>query len=228
MDISERLKTVKKRISMAAQGVGTSPDDIVLVGVSKGIEREKILEGIRAGVKILGENYIQEACKKIESIKDAARWHFVGHLQKNKVNLAVKFFELIHSVDSFLLAEKINKEAEKLQKIQDVLIQVNIEKEKTKHGIEIEALENFFGTIQHFKNLRICGLMAIPPWYENPEKNRKNFSCLRQLKEKIDRLRPQNWEGRYLSMGMSDDFEIAIQEGSNMVRIGRLIFGERR
>lgn len=227
MEVGELLKAVNERIIKVCQKTRRSPDEITIVGVTKGIDIRRIQEGIKAGLKILGENYVQEAGRKIAEIIQDVSWHFIGSLQRNKANIAVKLFDLIQSVDSLSLAEKINHAAGNLQKIQDILIEVNLEEEVSKSGISNRGLEALLGEIKCFKNVRVLGLMAIPPWHEDPEKNRKNFSALRQIKERIDKIGFSNWQGNYLSMGMSDDFEIAIEEGSNMVRIGRAIFGER-
>jgi len=227
MDISNKLLTLRENIISASKKAGSDPDKINIVAVTKFVCIEKIEQAINCGLKLFGENYIQEAKKKIHSLNNDVKWHFIGHLQKNKTKSAVEYFDMIESVDSFELAEMINKAAFIKNKIQSILIQVNPENEASKSGILPEETIKLIVKLTEMKNLLIEGLMAIHPFYDEPEKNRKNFSLMRELKLKIDKMDIHNWTGKYLSMGMTDDYTIAIQEGSNMIRIGRFLFGDR-
>ena len=227
MLIKKNVELINDRISISAKISGRKAEEIMIVAATKTVDISKIIEAISFGLNIFGENYIQEAEKKIPAIKNNISWHFIGHLQKNKAKAAVTLFDIIETVDSFELAEKINSASKSSNKIQKILIQVNPELEVSKHGINPENTFDLLDKIQHFENIDIRGLMMIPPFYKNPEENRKNFSLLRSLKEKIDKTGFKNWKGDFLSMGMSEDFEIAIEEGSNLIRLGRAIFGER-
>ncbi|MFH1563244.1 MAG: YggS family pyridoxal phosphate-dependent enzyme [Nitrospirota bacterium] len=214
MLISDNLQKIKERIKEAAYRVGRNPAEIKLVAVTKGVEPDRILEAIQARVEIIGENRVQEVKAKYEVIKTQVEWHLVGHLQKNKVKDAVKLFSLIHSVDSFELAKEIDKRAAQIGKVQDILIEVNTSGESTKFGVVPSAVEKLLIEIKYLPNIRIQGLMTIAP--DNPESARPYFRILKELNDKF-RL-------KYLSMGMSNDFELAIEEGANIVRIGRAIF----
>ncbi|MBF0232776.1 MAG: YggS family pyridoxal phosphate-dependent enzyme [Desulfamplus sp.] len=226
--IKENIKDVQKQITEAAQGCGRDPDEITLVAVSKKKSVDTILNAIEDGVQILGENYIQEAVDKIEKIgKLRSIWHFIGHLQSNKAKLAVKYFDLIHTVDSLKLAKEINRQAEKVGKIQNILIQINVSQEETKSGTnEAEAIK-LAEAVSHLKHLSLRGVMGMPPFFDDPERARP---YLRKLARVRDAIKIVNIPGIFmdqLSMGMSDDFKVAIEEGSTMVRIGTAIFGSR-
>lgn len=223
--IAENLKAVREKIKAAAFRAGRNPDDIKIVVVTKTIDIERIIEAIRAGALILGENRVQEAQKKVMSdelrvMSDEVEWHLIGHLQTNKAKTAVRLFDLIHSVDSLHLAREINKYAEGVGKIQDILIEVNVSGEKSKYGIRPEELEGFLKDISAFKSLNVKGLMTMPPFSEDPEDSRYYFRRLKELAE--------DFRLNELSMGMSNDYEIAVEEGATMVRIGTAIFGERK
>jgi pyridoxal phosphate enzyme (YggS family) len=226
--ILENITEVKNRIAAAANRAGRKPSEISLVAVSKTFGNELIKEAYHAGLTDFGENYIQEGVTKTESLDIKPRWHFIGHLQKNKVRLAVKHFSMIQSVDSESLLERIEKIAEEENKQTDVLLQVNLEGEESKSGFNPENIIRTIEKANRFVRVKLCGLMQIPPFYDDPEENRKNFRQLRRMFDDINKIGFPNWEGQYLSMGMTDDFEVAIEEGSNMVRIGRAIFGYRR
>jgi pyridoxal phosphate enzyme (YggS family) len=211
---------------------GRSPDEVKLIAVTKTIGIETIKEAIDAGLRIFGENRVQEAQKKISNLKSQIskskiEWHLIGHLQSNKAKYAVKLFDLIHSVDSIELAEELNKQAEKIGKIQRVLVQVKLSEEETKHGISEENLMPLLERINKLKNLKPEGLMTMPPYFENPEDARPYFKRLREIRDNINSLRITHYALRELSMGMSNDFEVAIEEGATMVRIGTAIFGQR-
>ncbi len=223
--IRENYLNVMQRIEKAAQKAGRDPKEVKLVAVSKTVEVERIREAIDAGVSILGENYVQEARKKIEEIGRQVEWHFIGHLQTNKAKYAVRLFDLIHSVDSLSLAEELNRRAQKENQIIKVMIEVNLSGEASKFGTEEEKAFELAKEIYRLKNLSLVGLMTMPPYFDSPELSRPYFIQLRQLKERLEK------EGiplKELSMGMSNDFEIAIEEGATYVRVGTAIFGPRK
>jgi pyridoxal phosphate enzyme (YggS family) len=187
-----------------------------------------VQKAIEAGVTILGENYVQEARDKIADLMDSpVSWHFIGHLQSNKAKYAVKLFDLIHSVDSLKLARELNKQAQKNGKIQQILVQVNISREETKSGISIDETMNLVNDISRLENLSIRGLMTMPPFFNQPEKVRPYFAALRDLRDQIQQNPTPNLSMDELSMGMTGDFEVAIEQGATMVRVGTAIFGER-
>ncbi|CAN2039340.1 Pyridoxal phosphate homeostasis protein [Candidatus Magnetomoraceae bacterium gMMP-15] len=227
-NLKERLEKIQKKIKDAALSCGRSSKSIRLVAVSKTVPGERVKEAIKAGAKILGENYIQESREKIEMLSSfPVSWHFIGHLQSNKAKYAVKLFDLIHSVDSIKLAKALNKEAKKQNKVQKILIQVNISKENTKSGIEEEQALELIRQISQFSNLSINGLMTMPPYFNEPEKVRPYFKALTLLRDRINQAGMANLSMDELSMGMSGDFETAIEEGSTLVRVGTAIFGKR-
>jgi hypothetical protein len=223
--IKENLLGVTERIEKAARGVGRDPKEVNLVAVSKTVESARIKEAIEAGVSIMGENYVQEAQKKIEEIGRPVAWHFIGHLQTNKAKYAIRLFEMIHSLDSLPLAEELNRRAEQGGQVAKVMIEVNISGEATKFGTDEEKVFSIARGIVNLSHLSLEGLMTMPPYFDSPEMSRPYYIRLRELKEKMVR------EGiplRELSMGMSNDFEIAIEEGATYVRVGTAIFGERK
>ena len=226
--IRRRLQAVRKRITDAARASGRDPESVGLVAVSKTMDAEKVRQAIEAGATTLGENYVQEARDKITQLASyAAEWHFIGHLQSNKVKYAVRLFGLIHSVDSLKLAREIDRQAAKIRKIQPVLIQVNISREESKSGVcETEALE-LATEMDRLENLSVTGLMTVPPFFNAPEKVRPYFRSLRRLRDRIADANLARVAMNHLSMGMTGDFEVAIQEGATLVRVGTAIFGSR-
>ncbi|HBR17684.1 MAG: YggS family pyridoxal phosphate enzyme [Deltaproteobacteria bacterium RIFCSPLOWO2_12_FULL_43_16] len=224
---AKNIGIIRERIERAAKHVGREPREITLLAATKSVDVKRMQEAVKAGVTVFGENYVQEAKRKIKDLersKKDIRWHFIGNLQKNKAKDAVLLFDMIESVDSIGLAKELNKRAK--EKI-DVLIQVNLAKEKTKGGVtEHEALV-LAREIAKLENLSLKGLMTIPPYFENPEMSRPYFTELRRLAEKIRRENIPNVIMKDLSMGMSHDFEIAIEEGATIIRVGTAIFGER-
>jgi pyridoxal phosphate enzyme (YggS family) len=223
--IRDNLLKVRERMERAAQKAGRSPKDIELVAVSKTVEVDRIKEAIEAGASILGENYVQEAQKKIEALGKSVSWHFIGHLQSNKAKYAVRLFDAVHSVDSIPLAEELDRRAEQSDRVIKVMIEVNLSKEATKFGTDEERVLNLAGRIQNLGHLSLEGLMTMPPYFDSPEMSRPYYVALRELKEKMIE------EGiplKELSMGMSNDFEIAIEEGATYVRVGTAIFGPRK
>ncbi len=226
--IQSRLKRVKDRITEAALACGRDPKTVKLIAVSKTVPADRILAAIGAGVKDLGENYVQEAREKIEALgRETVSWHYIGHLQSNKAKYVVKLFDLIHSVDSLKLAKELDKRARAIGKVQKVLVQVNISGETTKSGIDTEATVALVRQIAPLDNLAICGLMTMPPYFNSPEKVRPYFRALKELHNLIRREAIANVHMAELSMGMTGDFEAGIQEGATLVRIGTAIFGER-
>jgi len=223
--IRENLSRVRERIEKAARKAGRDPKTIKLVAVSKTVEVARIKEAIEAGVSILGENYVQEAQKKIEEIGRPISWHFIGHLQSNKAKYAIRLFDMIHSLDSSPLAEELNRRAEQADQVIKVMIEVNLSKEATKFGTDEEKVLNLGKRIQHLKHLSLEGLMTMPPYFDSPEMSRPYYQALRELKE---RMAKEGIPMKELSMGMSNDFEIAIEEGATYVRVGTAIFGMRK
>ncbi|MDI6714226.1 MAG: YggS family pyridoxal phosphate-dependent enzyme [Thermodesulfovibrio sp.] len=223
--LSQRISSIFKKITYAALRAGRNPEEIKLIAVSKSQSIDKIIEAADLGLRIFGESRVQEAKDKIEKIKDFnIEWHMIGHLQTNKVKDAVRLFEVIHSLDSEKLAVSINKEAEKINKIQRVLIQIKLSQEESKYGIEEDEVEKLIEKCKNLNNIKIEGLMTIPPYFDNPNNVRPYFSKLRQIRDFLSNKYPFIKE---LSMGMSHDFEVAIEEGATMVRIGTALFGQR-
>ena len=227
-DIGEALREVQRRIERAAVDCGRSPDSVKLVAVSKTVPTERVLEGIEAGITILGENYVQEAKEKIEALKSyPVSWHFIGHLQSNKARHVIGLFDLIHSVDTLKLARELDKRAKKAGKVQEILMQINISGEETKSGVDPTQVMPLVHDVGALENLSVRGLMTMPPFFNEPEKVRPYFRALRQLG---NRIRTESIPAVYmneLSMGMSGDFETAIQEGATLIRVGTSIFGKR-
>ncbi len=227
MNLKEKLENIKDRIRKTALTCGRDPNSVHLVAVSKTVPTDRVKEAIDAGVAILGENYVQEAQDKFNVLSMyPVSWHFIGHLQSNKAKYAVRLFDLIHSVDTLKLARELNKQAKKVNKVQNILIQVNISKEPSKSGADVENVASLIKDISILENLSVKGLMTMPPYFNNPEKVRPYFSALRNLRDHIRKALPGVVLDE-LSMGMTGDFEVAIAEGATLVRIGTAIFGER-
>lgn len=226
--IKQNLQILKNRIHLAAQRCGRNPSDIQLVAVSKKFPASSINEAFDVGQQIFGENYIQEAAEKIEQTNPKAVFHFIGHLQSNKVKLAARLFQMIETIDRLKLAQALDKELKQLNRVMDILMQINIGEEPQKSGVLPGDTQKLLRGIRPLSNLRIQGLMAIPPQTESPEKTRYYFRSLHQLAlEPACRECFFNNSKIELSMGMSDDFEIAIEEGATIIRIGTAIFGQR-
>ncbi|TET43988.1 YggS family pyridoxal phosphate-dependent enzyme [candidate division TA06 bacterium] len=225
--VTDNVRLVKERIAEAAIRSGRKPESVVLVAAAKGIEAERVEEAIACGVSIVGENRVQEALTKFSKVSLKADWHMIGHLQTNKVKKALDIFSTIQSVDSLRLAREISRRAEQLGKETEVLIEVNTSGEPTKFGVEPENLIEVLGEAMSIPYLKIVGLMTIGVFSNDPERVQPCFRVLRELKMRcIDQFR-ETARMKLLSMGMSNDFETAIEEGSNMVRIGTAIFGPR-
>jgi len=231
MSISDNIARVKQRISDVAARVGRNPNSITLMAVSKVVEPERIHQAYEAGIRVFGENRVQEFADKTSAVQDLAQaeWHLIGHLQSNKANKASGLFHAIDSVDSVRLAQKLDQAAQQARKILPILIEVNVGGEDNKSGIapgsrELEELLNSASSLQ---SLQVQGLMTIPPYTEDPEGARTYFRKLRDLRDQIAARKLPGIRMEVLSMGMSHDFEIAIEEGSTCIRVGTAIFGER-
>ena len=227
--MKERIKRVLERIAAAAKRAGRDPADVALVAVTKTHSAEAVREAAEAGLSVFGENYVQEARDKIEALADLdLSWHFIGHLQSNKAKYAVDLFDLIHSVDSLKLAKEIDKQAEKRGKIQNVLVQVNLGNEPTKSGTGQDEAADLCRETARLKHVKIRGLMTMPPFFDEPEKARPYFAALSRLRDRIAALSIEGVFMEGLSMGMTGDFEAAVEEGATWVRIGTALFGERQ
>jgi hypothetical protein len=225
MDLAENLKSIQSRIIAACARAGRDPSSVTLIAVSKTHPPEAVTEMAALGVAIFGENKVQEAKAKIPQCSSKLRWHMIGHLQSNKARDAVALFEMIQSVDSLALALEINKRAEQLSKAMPILLEVNSAGEASKYGYAPQKLLEEISAINELPRLEIHGLMTVPPWAPNPEKVRPVFRQLRDLRQKCNDILGAPLQ--HLSMGMSGDFEVAIEEGATMVRIGTALFGER-
>ena len=223
--ISENLNRVKERIGRAAERIGKSARDIVLVCVAKNATPAQIEEALAAGAADIGENYVQDALAKFKAIEFRARWHLIGHLQTNKAKHAVRIFDMIHSVDSVKLAHEISRFAAAMKTEKKVLVEVKTSEEATKTGVAPEGLLPLLEGISRLPNIKVSGLMTMAPFSEAPESSRPYYERLRKLSMLVSGKRIPNIHMEYLSMGMSQDFEVAIEEGANIVRIGRAIFG---
>jgi pyridoxal phosphate enzyme (YggS family) len=225
----ENIKNIYRKISSAAIRSGRNPFDVKLIAATKTVDIERIMEVVSLGLRIIGENRVQEAQKKIAECRLQCadcdlEWHMIGHLQKNKAKTAIRLFDLIHSVDSMELARELNKYAEKENKIQRVLLEVNLSNEDTKYGVLKDNLMDLIESVSRMTNLKLEGLMTMPPFFDNPEMARPFFKQLREIRDNAEKT---GYKLPDLSMGMTNDFEVAILEGATMVRIGTGIFGER-
>lgn len=225
-DIASNIRAIQERIVAAATRAGRDPGGIRLMAVSKTVFAERILEAMQAGVTIFGENYVQEAREKIPVVGRAAEWHMIGHLQTNKVKYVIHLFDWIHSVDRLDLAGELDKRARLNSRKPNVLVEVNVSGEKSKNGIEPSLALELVRQISLLPNLNVRGLMTMPPFFDDPENARPYFKALRTLRDEIAASVP-NIRMDELSMGMTDDFEVAIEEGATIIRVGRAIFGER-
>ncbi|MBO5210530.1 MAG: YggS family pyridoxal phosphate-dependent enzyme [Clostridia bacterium] len=220
------FKAVNDKFTAALSRVGKTKKDVILLAATKTVDIDTINYAINKGINYIGENKVQELLSKRDGIIDVHH-HFIGHLQTNKVKDIIDKVELIHSVDSLKLAKEISKQAAKKNKVMDILLEINIGDEASKWGFTPENLLDGIKEISTLENVRICGLMAIPPMCENPENNRKYFKIMYQLFTDIKTENVDNCFMNILSMGMSDDFDIAIEEGANLVRVGTALFGKR-
>lgn len=225
--IKENLEHVRETIQAACRKYGRDPESVTLIAVSKTKPLADLLAAYEAGVRDFGENKVQEIIEKAPAMPPDARFHMIGHLQRNKVKQVLPHVVMIHSLDSLRLAEEIQKEAEKLGRTVNVLLEVNVAKEESKFGFLPEEAEEAAVKIAAFPNLRVCGLMTIAPFVENPEENRPVFEKLYQLSVDIKKKNIDNISMSVLSMGMTGDYPVAVQEGADMIRVGTGIFGAR-
>jgi pyridoxal phosphate enzyme (YggS family) len=230
--IAGRYNQVRERIAVAARRVGRDPETVTLVAVAKTFDVAAVRAAVAAGAHDIGESYVQEAAPKIESLaaemigssERPPRWHFIGHLQRNKASRAVRLFDLIQSVDNLRLAEHLDRVAAECDKSLSVLIEVNVGKERTKGGITEASALHFLTALASLKRLRVEGMMTVPPPVPHPEASRSHFRALAGLRAD---LASQGFDLPHLSMGMTDDYEVAVEEGATIVRVGRAIFGPR-
>jgi hypothetical protein len=229
--IADNIARIKEQISQTAQRAGRDPDSIVLMAVTKTLEPERIRQAYKAGARVFGENRVQEFSEKATALQDLhdAEWHLIGHLQTNKAKRAVELFHGLDSVDSLRLAQKLNQAAQQEGKRLPVLIEINVGGEENKNGLAADSpdLQELLQEIQKLEHLQVRGLMTIPPYTEDPQRARPYFRKLRDLRDSIAARRLPRIEMNVLSMGMSHDFEVAVEEGSTCVRVGTAIFGDR-
>lgn len=226
--VADNFESIRRRIEAACGRAGRDAKSVRLVGVTKTVPVERIREGVLAGIKILGENYIQEAQRKMEPLADLdVSWHFIGHLQSNKAKVAVERFDWIHTLDRLSLAVELNRQALKRAAKTPVLIQVNVGDEGSKSGVSPEGLPSLFRFVSALDGLMVRGLMTLPPYLEDPDEVRPYFVILRNCLDRLRQEATRAEELTELSMGMSHDFEVAIEEGATMVRIGTALYGVR-
>ncbi len=228
MSVTDNIRQVREVIAAAARRSGRPASAVRLMAVTKTVDDERIGEAIRAGVEIIGENYIQEAKRKIETLGKAGEWHLIGPLQTNKAKYAVRLFDMIHSLDRRQLAAELDRRARAAGRVMPVLVAVNVSGEETKSGVPAKDALDLVRAVAPLENLSIRGLMTMPPWFDDQEDARPYFRALRELRDRIAAEAIPRVEMRELSMGMSGDYPAAIEEGATIVRIGRGIFGERR
>ena len=225
--IRDQLHEVETRIQAACVRAGRKREEVTLIAVSKTKPVEVLREAYDLGVRVFGENKVQELTEKFGALPTDIHWHMIGHLQTNKVKYIVEKAELIHSVDSFRLAQAIEKEAAKRGLTSDILVEVNVAEEESKFGVRVNEVISFIETLAQFPHLHVRGLMTIAPFVENPEENRPIFKNLHKLYFDIEQKNIDNVNVNILSMGMTNDYEVAIEEGATMVRVGTGIFGAR-
>ncbi len=225
--VGDNIRKIREEIAEAALRSGREPSAVRLMAVTKTVDDARILEAIEAGVDIMGENYVQEAKRKIETMNVDVRWHMIGHLQSNKAKYAIRLFDMIHSIDRLSLAEELDKRSAAVGRVTTVLIEVNVSGEESKSGIPAEEAPALVRKIASLDNLSIRGLMTMPPWFEDPENARPYFAALRKLRDRIADEEIPGVDLRELSMGMSADYRVAVEEGATIVRIGTAIFGPR-
>ncbi len=227
MGIKDNIKCIQQRVEEVCRKIGRNANDIILIAVTKTVPAEIIKKSIEYGIAHIGENRIQEAEQKYKQLGRVATWHLVGHLQTNKVKKALPIFDFIHSIDSYYLAQTISQQAVMMGRTIECLVEVNTSGEATKFGVLPQDSLVLVEKVSQLPSIRICGLMTIGAFLPDPEDVRPCFKLLRELRDRIEKAGLENMEMKYLSMGMSNDFEVAIEEGANMIRVGRAIFGER-
>lgn len=227
MDVPGNIGRIREVVAQAAARSGRSPAEVRLMAVTKTVDDERIAAAMRGGVDIIGENYVQEAKRKLETLGKGCEWHLIGRLQTNKAKYAVRLFDMIHSVDRLELAAEIDRRAAAAGHLMKILIEVNVSGEETKNGVPLADAADLVRRIAPLANLSIRGLMTMPPWFDDPEEARPFFRALRELRDRIAVERIPRVEMTELSMGMTGDYPVAVEEGATIIRIGRGIFGER-
>lgn len=227
-DIVANINLIRQKIAIACARCGRDPHSVKLMAVTKTVPGEIILQAVDAGINLLGENYVQEAREKHDLLGGRAQLHLIGHLQTNKAKYAVKLFDYIHSVDRRELALELDRRAKAISRKMNILIEVNVSGEQTKNGVAAGEAMELIESIAPLTNLSLRGLMTMAPYSDNPETSRPCFQALRSLRNEIVRAGIAGIQMEELSMGMTDDFEVAIEEGATIVRIGRAIFGDRQ
>ena len=225
--IVSNIRMIRERIAAAATRAGRDPGGIQLMAVSKTVPPERIRDAMDAGITLFGENYVQEAREKIPAIGHTVSWHMIGHLQTNKVKYVINLFDWIHYVDRLELARELDKRAGRNNRKLNALMEVNVSGEESKSGVEASLALDLVRQISVLPNLNVRGLMTMPPYSDDPETSRPYFQALRRLRDEINSAAVPNIRMDELSMGMTDDFEVAIEEGATIIRVGRAIFGER-
>jgi PLP dependent protein len=227
VDVAGNYRQILARINEAAVKCRRNPKDIKLLGASKSQSIDAIRAAIDAGMTLIGENYVQEAKEKKDRISESVEWHMIGHLQRNKARAAIELFDIIESLDNLMLARELDKEASKRGKKVRVFIEVNLGNEESKSGIAKTQVASLVEEVATLSNMRVEGLMTVPPFRENLNEMRPYFRELSELREKLNELRLPNFDLRELSMGMTHDYNVAIEEGATIVRIGTALFGPR-
>ena len=227
-EIAVNISKIKQRIAVACARCGRDPHSVALMAVTKTVSTERIMQAVDAGITMLGENYVQEAREKYDLLKGRAQLHMIGRLQTNKAKYAVRLFEYVHSVDRLELAQELDKRAKAANRKINILIEVNVSAEQTKSGIPAAEAMQLIESIATLEHLSVRGLMTMAPYSDDPENSRPCFQALKDLRNDIARKGIPEVQMGELSMGMTDDFEIAIEEGATIVRIGRAIFGARQ
>ena len=225
--LRENFRQVEENIRRACGRAGRDPGDVTLIAVSKTKPVELLREAYDLGTRVFGENKVQEIVEKYEALPKDIHWHMIGHLQRNKVKYIIDKVDLIHSVDSVRLAETIEKEAAKHDLTANILLEVNVAEEESKFGLKVDEVEQVVDEIAKFSHIKVCGLITIAPFVENPEENRPYFRRLRNLSVDIGGKNVDNVTMSILSMGMTNDYEVAVEEGATMVRVGTGLFGAR-
>lgn len=225
--VADNLETIRRKITAAARRAGRDAGEVRLVAVTKTVDLPRLREAVAAGHTLFGENYLQEAQGKIAALGPGLSWHFIGHLQRNKAKAAVDLFHLIHSVDRLSLAQALEQAAAQRGRVLDILLQVSLAGEATKSGADPEAVSELMAEISRLPHLRVRGLMTMPPWFPEPEVVRPYFRALRELRDRLRSTFPGAGDLSELSMGMTGDFEVAVEEGATLVRVGTAIFGQR-
>jgi pyridoxal phosphate enzyme (YggS family) len=226
--ISENIAAVQERIASVCRRVGRPREEVTLIGVTKTFPAEMVREAVRAGVRDIGENYVQEALRKREAVTEPdVRWHFIGHLQSNKVKSVAEWVHLVHALESRSLAKELDARAAQAGRMIEALVEVNTTGESSKFGLPPDRVAGFVESLEEFSHIRIAGLMTIGPFLPDPEGSRPMFRMLRTLRDRLAQRPQPNLDLRHLSMGMTGDFEVAIEEGATLIRIGTAIFGSR-